>query len=142
MTTLADEMKADALEAQKFSRKHLVMELDFSEASIQELELQCDSIEYSMRGGRSSENVDLLTRMWGAYLGESLRRATGAAWIEDRAAQVRRIGLRDNEVTVHPHEQVRRRLNGSKADSLLTFFQQARDSFNAQPKAQESGGKR
>jgi hypothetical protein len=126
MTTLADEMKAHALEAQRYSRKHLVLELDFSEASIQELDNQADSLEFAIRGGRSPENLELLTRIWGAYLGESLRKATGAQWVTDVAGQVRRIGLQGANHVVHPHEQVHKRLHGTKDDSLLQFFRQAR----------------
>ena len=126
MTTLAEEMKAHALEAQRFSRKYLVLELDFSEASVSELDNQSDSIGFAIRGGKSAENVDLLTRLWGAYLGEALRKATGAEWVLDAAAQVQRIGLRGQDATVHPHEQVRRRLNGTHDDSLLQFYQRAR----------------
>jgi hypothetical protein len=127
MTTLADEMKAHALEAQRFSRKHLVLELDFSEASIRELENQADSVGYAIKGGKSPENIDLLTRIWGAYLGESLRKTTGAEWVQDDAGQVKRLGLRGRQATVHPHEQVRKRLTGTSQDSLVSFFQQARE---------------
>src|SRR5688572_10759809 len=110
MTTLADEMKAHALEAQRFSRKHLVLELDFSETSIQQLENQADSVTFALRGGKSAENIAMLTRVWGAYLGESLRKATGAEWVEEMAGQVRRIGLKGSKLTVHPHEKVHQRL--------------------------------
>jgi hypothetical protein len=126
MTTLADEMKALALEAQRFSRKHLVLELDFSEASIQELENHADSLTFAIRGGKTPENLAMLTRIWGAYVGESLRKATGAEWVEEAAGQVRRIGLKGATVTVHPHEQVHQRLIGSKEHSILRFFQEAR----------------
>ena len=125
MTTLADEMKAHALEAQRFSRKHLVLELDFSEASIQALETHADSIGYALRGGCTPENIDMLTRIWGAYLGESLRKATGAEWILETAGQVRRIGLKGPTQVIHPHEQVHKRLTGTKEPTLLAFFQQA-----------------
>ncbi len=131
MTTLADEMKAHALEAQRFSRKHLVLELDFSEDSIQALENQADSIGFAIQGGKTPENIDMLARIWGAYFGESLRRATGAEWVLDSAGQVRRVGLKGPTATVHPHEQVRRRLNGTNDDSLLQLFQQAREQLKS-----------
>jgi hypothetical protein len=128
MTTLDEEMKSHALEAQRFSRKHLVLELDFSEASIQELESQCASIEYALRGGKSPENVELLSRIWGAYIGESLRRATGAAWVEEVEGESRRIGLQGSGgQRVHPHEQVRKRLTDTAAQDLTAYFRQAND---------------
>jgi hypothetical protein len=131
MTTLADEMKAHALEAQRFSRKHLVLELDFSEASIQQLENQADSVGFALRGGSTPENIELLTRIWGAYLGESLRKATGAEWVLETAGQVRRIGLRGPTTVVHPHEQVHRRLTGTKDPSLSQYFQQSREQLKS-----------
>lgn len=127
MTTLADEMKAHALEAQRFSRKHLVLELDFSEASVQELENQADSVTFALRGGKTPENLAMLSRIWGAYIGESLRRATGAEWLEETTEAGRRLGLRGAGGVVYPHEHVQRRLMGTKADSLTLFFQQSRD---------------
>jgi hypothetical protein len=131
MTTLADEMKVHALEAQRFSRKHLVLELDFSETSIQQLENQADSVTFALRGGKSAENIAMLTRVWGAYLGEALRKATGAEWVEEMAGQVRRIGLKSAKLTVHPHEKVHQRLLDTKAESLLGFFQQAREQLKS-----------
>ena len=132
MTTLAEEMKAHALESQRFSRKHLVLELDFSEASVQELENQADSVTFALRGGKSQENLDMLERIWGAYIGESLRRATKGEWFEETTESGRRIGLRGPAGSVFPHEQVRHRLVGSKADSLLVFFQRARETLRSE----------
>lgn len=131
MSTLAEEMKAHALEAQKFSRKHLVLELDFSETSIREMESHCDSVEYAIRGGKSAENVEMLTRVWGAYLGESLRRATNAEWVEEQTSTGRRIGLKASGGLVYPHEFMRKRLTEKGAGTVLSFFQAARDTLNA-----------
>ena len=130
MPTLAEEMKSHALEAQKFSRKHLVLELDFSEASIQELENHYDNVAYALRGGMSPENVALLTRLWGAYLGESLRRATGAEWIEEPAATGRRLGLKGpGEKVVYPHEIIGSRLFDKTSGNVWEFFQTAKESL-------------
>lgn len=129
MSTLAEEMKVHALEAQRFSRKHLVLELDFSEASIQELENQADAVTFAIRGGKTPENIAMLTRIWGAYLGEALRKATNAEWVSEAAGQVQRMGLKGPTSTVHPHEQVHKRLNGTKDDSLLLFFQKTKEQW-------------
>lgn len=124
MHTLAEQMKAHALEAQKFSRKHLVLELDFSEASVEDLGNQFDSLEYAIRGGKSPENVSLLTRLWGAYIGESLRRATDAQWIEEVTPAGRRMGLRGRSgKVIYPHEHVHKRLLDKSAGDIVGFFQ-------------------
>jgi len=74
-------MLADALEAQKFTRKFFVVELDFTVKSLGELENQFDAIRYALRGGASPENCQKLRRLWGAYLGEMLRRIGNGRWI-------------------------------------------------------------
>jgi hypothetical protein len=132
MSVLVDEMKSHALEAQKFSRKHLVLELDFSEASIQELEGQCDSVEYAIRGGKSPENIEKLAKIWGAYLGESLRRATQAEWFIEESGGQRRIGLKGAAGrAVYPHEHVRCRLTQPGTESLAGFFRSARQALTS-----------
>ncbi|MGE0757946.1 MAG: hypothetical protein AB7O38_13035 [Pirellulaceae bacterium] len=127
MATLAEEMKAHALEAQRFSRKHLVLELDFSEASVAELDNQCDSVEFAIRGGKTAENVDMLTRIWGAYVGESLRRVTKSEWCEVPDGAAARRGLCDpGGETVFPHDWVRARLVDKSAEKLSAAFSAAR----------------
>ena len=119
MSSLSEKMQADALEAQRFSRKHLVLELDFSAASIREIEAQVDSIAYALRGGLSAENVDMLSRIWGAYLGEALRRARGGEW---ERTDDGRVGLKGAWGTAFPHQQVRQRLTDGEAYNLDRYF--------------------
>ena len=118
MTTLAEQMAADLLEAQRFSRKHLVLELGLNAASVAELEDNVDTIDYAIAGGKSAENVDMLTRVWGAFLGEAMIQATGASWEEQEG----RPGVRGTHGVAFPHEQVRRRIVDGPAHSLSDYF--------------------
>jgi hypothetical protein len=127
MSELAEEMMANALEAQKFTRKHLVVELDFSVISLEELESQADSIDYALEGGRSDENIELLTRIWGSYLGEVLRRNGCGEWVREEADGGSRVALQGPHETVYPHEQMRRRLTEGPDHNLAAYFQQVRD---------------
>jgi len=122
MSNLAEKVKADALEAQKFSRKHLVLELDFTEPGVQELEATVDSLEFAIPGGLSDENVKMLTRIWGAYIGESLRRARGGEWVEQEG----KLALASDKATTYPQEQVRRRLTEGPEHNLVEYFQQTK----------------
>lgn len=130
MAEPATRMQTDAREAQKFSRRYLVLELDFSAESVQELERQCDAVEYALRGGKSPENVELLTRLWGAYLGEVFRIQLGAQWSSDTddpasvSTGVPLLQLQDEEL--RPHEQVRQRLLNGPAYDLAEYFAAAR----------------
>jgi len=106
MSDLADRMKADALEAQRFSRKHLVLELDFSEHSIDQIESHVDTVEYAIKGGLSDENVDMLSRIWGAYIGESLRKQCGGEWLDEAGS----LRLQTGKGSATPQAHVRQRL--------------------------------
>lgn len=118
MSTLAEQMAADTLEAQVFSRKHLVLELGMTAASVAELEDNVDTVEYAIRGGKSDENIDMLTRIWGAYLGEVLIHAVGGSWIEQEG----RPAVQGSQGTAFPHDQVRSRLVDGAAANLATWF--------------------
>lgn len=122
MSDLAEQMKADALEAQKFSRKHLVLELDFSEASIEEIEANADTVEYAIKGGKSAENIDMLSRIWGAYIGEALRRECGGEWEQDGD----RVALRTDKGSAHPQEYVRQRMTEG-SQSMGDYFRQTKE---------------
>jgi hypothetical protein len=126
MSELAERMHADALEAQKFTRKHLVVELDFSVHSLGELDSQFDAVEYAIRGGKSAENLRLLTRIWGAYLGEVVRRHCGGEWLEEKGNAGSRIALRLPHETTYPHEHVQRRLTAGAEHDIRVFFEKLR----------------
>ncbi len=118
MSDLAEEMKANALEAQRFSRKHLVLELDFSEASVDLLEANADDVEYAIKGGRSAENVAMLARIWGAYIGEALRRVGKWEWAEIDG----QICLRSEMAATSPQDEVRKRINREGGHHLGDYF--------------------
>ncbi len=118
MSDLAEEIKTNAIEAQRFSRKHLVLELDFSEASVDLIEANADDVEYAVKGGKSAENVAMLVRIWGAYIGESLRKACGGEWADIDG----QIYLRTDNAATSPHDQVRKRIVGGGAAHLGDYF--------------------
>jgi len=122
--SLDAEMKADSLEAQKFSRKYLVLELDFSADSVKELENNADTVEFAIKGGKSLENIEMLTRTWGAYLGEAVRRKYGGQWVREADGRIALVGAAGS---VYPHERVRRRLLEGGAFPLDDFFKTAHD---------------
>ena len=118
MSDLAETIKANALEAQRFSRKHLVLELDFSEASIDLLEANADDVEYAIKGGKSPENVDMLVRIWGSYVGEALRKACGGEWANVDG----QICLRTANAATSPQDHVRKRIVDGGASHLGDYF--------------------
>ena len=124
MTSVAETMSAHAAEAMKLTRKHFVVELDFSETSVQQMEHVMADVEFAYPGGKSSENVEMFARLWGAYLGETIRRNCGGEWLaaEDDAAPV----LKMNDTIVSPHDVVRRCLTDGSPAELSRFYEQVR----------------
>jgi hypothetical protein len=127
MSDLNDEIQANTLEAQRFSRKHLVLELDFSPESIEELESNIDTIDFAISGGKSEENLGMLTRIWGCYLGESVRRQIGGEWVRDDADKNQGLAIRVGEEKLYPLEQVRMRLVEGDGFNIANYFHQVRD---------------
>lgn len=125
MTSLAEQMEADAQEAMKFTRKHFVIELNFSEASLAQLDEQCDAVDYTLGGGKSEENLQLLRRIWGAYLGEVVRRQHGGEWVTAaNASDQETTALQCDAKTIFPHDRVYQRLAEGSEHNLVDFYQQ------------------
>lgn len=123
MSDLATQIEANTLEAQRFSRKHLVLELDFSEASVDRIEANADDVEYAIKGGKSEENVAMLARIWGSYIGEALRKVCGGEWVEvDGQAY-----LRNDNAMISPQEQVRNRILRGPEHNLGNYFRRMRE---------------
>ncbi len=120
MSSLTEKMSGAAREAQVFSRKHLVLELDYSAESIAEIERSVDTLDFAIAGGASPENVDMITSLWGAYLGEVIRQKIGGDWVLDENGDP---CLRCERSTVSPHEQVRQRLTHGTDYDLLGYFE-------------------
>ena len=126
MPTVAEQMLTDALAAQKFTRKFFVVELDFTEASVAELDAQSDAAKYALRGGLTPENIDKLTNLWGSYLGELLRRHAGGEWTTVETETGARPAITMNGATLFPHDHMRARLEQGASASVKKFFESLR----------------
>ena len=85
--------------------------------SVNQLDPLCDDVQFALRDGMSDENIELLTRIWGAYLGEVIRRSAGGEWGETADA----VTLTCGALTLTPHAQIRRRLLEGKQHDLCKF---------------------
>ncbi|MCA9173144.1 MAG: hypothetical protein KDB14_01455 [Planctomycetales bacterium] len=118
---LQSRLDADALEAQKLTRKHFVVGLNFSVESLRELDPLCDDASFVLPGGKNEANMELLTRVWGAYLGEVLRRASDGAWTETAEG----VTLHVAGKTLDPFARVRLRLQEGAEHSLIAYATEA-----------------
>ncbi len=119
---ISEQMNEAALEAMKLTRKFFVVELDFSPASLTSLDNLFDDVEFALNGGKSEENIELLTRSWGSYTGEVIRRNIGGEWQADESG-VDGAKLIVNDQTLLPHQAVRDRLANSSAPGLAQLYQ-------------------
>lgn len=123
MADIAEQMLAEALAAQKFTRKFFVVELDFTEASLTELERQFDAAKYALKGGLNAENIAKLTSMWGSYLGEVLRRHSAGQWTVIREGDADKPAIQTAAITVFPHDQIRARLEKGATENIVQYYQ-------------------
>jgi type II secretory pathway pseudopilin PulG len=64
----------------------------------------------------SGQGLDHTVEVWGAYLGETLRRNRRGMWkIDPEQTGDRRVFLATGNVRIHPFEQVRQRITGQEA---------------------------
>jgi hypothetical protein len=139
MSDIAAQMLTEALAAQKFTRKFFVVELDFSEASLHELERQFEAVKYALRGGHSPENITKLTGLWGAYLGEVLRRHCDLQWESVVMPEGQSLltavvidgvpvtpVLRRSDHFLRPHHRVQLRFEQGVSHSLVSYFEETR----------------
>lgn len=116
---LQKKLDEDALEAQRLARKYFVIGLDFSLPGLAELDGVIDDVDVYMDGGANEENVRLLTRTWGAYLGETLRRNEIGEWIESDNEFGALLQVGDRQVS--PHARIRKRLTEGNSHNLAAF---------------------
>ena len=119
---VAETMLEHAFEGQKLTRKHFVVEIDFSAQSVTDLDRIAGDVDFTLSGGNSPENIELLSRVWGSCLGEVLCREKGGQWVESPDSAYG-ASVHIGDATYDPHQQVRQRLERGSQGSLAEFFQ-------------------
>ena len=112
-------MEGYAQAAAEFARSEFKQKLDFSSESIDSLD------DILVRVGESPElDMDFEVRLWGAYLGEVLRRRYAGTWEMTQypggVAAVPAVELRGSRL--FPLMKVFRRLSEGEEEDLRTFF--------------------
>lgn len=112
-------MEGYAQAASEFARSEFRQNLDFSSESIDSLD------DILVRVGESPElDMDFEVRLWGAYLGEVLRRRYAGTWEMTQypggVAAVPAVELRGSRL--FPLMKVYRRLTEGEEEDLSAFF--------------------
>jgi hypothetical protein len=126
---LAEDMEANAQSAVELAKTRFQVALDYRPESIQELEKLCDRVQYAMPDAESKETLGLLTRLWGSYLGEVIRRRLGGEWIIWTDKHGKTMALRVGEATVFPHNKVKKRLERGTDHNIWNYYQSVMSSL-------------
>jgi hypothetical protein len=120
--SLAEEMEAAATNAVQWTEKYFGETLDFSQASITALEGAVDDVDNFIPGGDSAENIDLISWLWGAYIGEVLRRQIGGEWLEWEDEYGKSIAFQSGGFKIFPHDKVHKRLVDGAEHDLEGYY--------------------
>ena len=121
---LAGWLVAQAQTAVKTAKLEWQESLDFSDDSLDAIErimskLHAREKQTPPGGGFTEEQLTQASKMWGAYVGEVIRRQYGGQWLTaaDGALQLALSGT-----TAHPVSKVRNRIVNGPADNIRFYF--------------------
>src|SRR5215471_16636492 len=122
-------MRAYAEDAVSLARQHDI-HLDYSERSLEEVERLLADFDDEMDSGSTSgsqraERLDEMSRTWGGYLGEVVRRRFGGEWTIEKypGGDFLIVTLNVNGARLFPAMKVHRRLTEGDSENLWTFYQ-------------------
>ena len=95
------------------------------------LESLVPDVHYRMPNGKAQENIQLLCRLWGAYIGEVFRRNIGGEWIEWEDQYGKAIAFQSGNVKVFPSNKVHKRLVNRAEHNLHDYYYTFRDMMTA-----------
>jgi hypothetical protein len=126
---LSEDMEANARNAVELAKNRFQVTLDYRTDSVQELEKLFDRVQYAMPDPESRETLGLLTRLWGSYLGEVIRRQHGGEWTIWSDKHGKTMALQVGEATVFPHNKVKKRLERGSDHNIWNYYQSVVDSL-------------
>ncbi len=115
LTNINSQMQELADSAVTAAKDKFSISLDYSEKSLQNLELLLEQAhegykKSSSNGNSQNTSIENTVRVWGSYFGEVIRRSLGGDWISDKKENYIQLSSR----RVDPLGQVRSRIvNGS-----------------------------
>ena len=132
--TVSDMMVAYAQDAVDHAKASCGIELDYSPQSVQQVETVLEQLYEALprgflarllRWGPSAEDIWIMSKMYGGYVGEVLRRANGGEWAVDTeiAPGEQVIALAKGDGRAYPPSKVQKRLMNGSEDNVWVYFQ-------------------
>jgi hypothetical protein len=122
-TKLAEDMEGHARHAVELAKTRFQATLDYGTDSLQVLETLFDRVEYAMPDPEAKETIGLLTRLWGSYLGEVIRRRHGGEWIIWTDKHGKTMALQVGDATIFTHNKVKKRLERGPEHNIWNYYQ-------------------
>jgi len=129
-TTINDMMTAYAEDAVDFASRTFGVFLDYTPESIQQVEAMAERLRDPRPGGfigkllrkaLTDEEVQVVCKMLGGYIGEVYRRSKGGEWAINE--EYRAIGVLLGKTWIFPPAKVHKRLANGAEDNLWSYFQ-------------------
>ena len=126
--SINDMMLAYAQDAVDYAKSRHNVDLNFSVSSIEAVEKIADQLfQARPRGlrklishGPTEEEMDILCKMLGGYIGEVYRNQKGGDWaLNDELSA---IGVQRGDVWIFPPAKVHKRLTNGAEDNLWSYF--------------------
>src|SRR5262249_30870505 len=137
---IGELMQAYAEDAVRSAGQHKII-LDYSERSLDDVERLLGELREEMHSGFSSssqteeQRLDEMSRAWGAYLGEVVRRRFGGEWAIEKypAGDFLIVTLNVNGAKLFPAMKIHKRLTEGADENLLSFYRSVRTRLEARP---------
>jgi len=125
LTNVNSQMQELANKAITAAKDKFGISLDFSENSLQQLEVLLQQAHEGYKQTSSSGNtlnipIENTVRVWGSYFGEVIRRQLGGDWIVDQ----KNVFLELDSRKVDPLGQVRLLIVGESVYNIQSYFQE------------------
>jgi hypothetical protein len=132
--TIAEMMEAYALDAVDLAQTKFQQKLDFSGNSIKVVEQILEEYHISFPRGifqrlfkssPSPEAIDQICKIFGAYVGEVIRRSFGGEWeLDGEITPSRKImSLRNGDKKIWPPAKVHKRIVNGSEDNVWHYYQ-------------------
>ena len=139
-----DEMMQDYADKAVELARDFHVQLDFTENSVQALEQILAQLHEEHRaftaGGSSpeqavEEQMVMMCKLWGGYLGEVVRRRWGGDWAMESypGANFATLTLNVRGGKLFPSMKIYRRLTEGPADNVWSFYERVRSKLEASP---------
>jgi len=139
--TINDMMKAYSEDAVEMGKKMFNKPLDFTEDSLKDVETILENIFKTILKGPlnrlfkskpSDDKIWQMSKIWGGYLGEVIRRKWGGEWAAETAAHPGAvITLRVLGSDIFPPAKVFKRLTNGSEDNIWIYYQVLKQDFQA-----------